>query len=165
MGRPLCCGLPYLGVRLLSLSWGCLLPGWAAHVIVRCRRGVRLPPSSCAVEPRRWTAGVVVGSSSAAVASRRHAVSNLGAGLPVSLWAAFVRRPPPLVVVRCRTSALGCPRRYGQASCDGRLISSSCGVEPRRWAAYAVVGSPRAEFASPHGCVVSKVGIGQPTSV
>jgi len=113
LGRPLCCGLPNLGVRLLSLLWGCVLRRWAAHLVVGCPTG----------------------------------------------------HSPPFVVVRCRTSVLNCWHRCGQLQCDGRLLSSSCGVEPRRWATHAIVGSSRAEFASPRARVMSNVGIGQPTSV
>ena len=71
----------------------------------------------------------------------------------------------PLVVVRCQTSALGCPRRCGQP-CGGVCVPWSLpSVERRRWAAYVVVGSPAAALGSPRRRSVSNVGLGLPTSL
>ena len=82
-----------------------------------------------------------------------------------STWTALQRRSCPLVVVWCRTSTLGCPRRCGQPCCGIGGPSLSSGVERRPGAAHVVVGRPTAAFAPCHRRVVSNVHVELPTSL
>ena len=124
-----------------ALTW--LLPLPRRHVLSlgRPRRG-GLP--YCGVHtPRR----------------RCRVMSKICVGLPRH------RGLPCAVVHPVRASGLASPHCCGMPCRSFRSPSSSGGVEPWRWATHAVVGSPRAAFASPRGRAVSDVSIGQPTSV
>ena len=109
LGCPHCCGLPYLGVRLPLLLYGCVPRCWAAlprrsppFAVVGLHASALGCPMGCSppfIVVRCWAANVIVGSPSVMVtSSRRHALLNLGVGLPMSLWTALV---PPFVIVWC----------------------------------------------------------------
>jgi len=108
-----CCGVAYPGV-------GCPTGAFASpRHCVRRPLSLRSPPlvivfafpCRCVRRPlslrsppfvivghvaRRWADHISVGCLTSAFASlRRRAVSNLGVGLPMSLWAALPRRLPP----------------------------------------------------------------------
>ena len=49
-----CRRVAYLGVRLLSLSWGCVLRHWAAHVVVGSPRAAFASPCGRVVSDFLW---------------------------------------------------------------------------------------------------------------
>jgi len=105
------------------------------------------------------------GPTRAFISPPHRVLLGLGVELPTSLWAALPRHSPPCIVMGLRASVLDCPQRSGQPYCGGRLLSSSCSVEPQRWAAHVAVGCPTSVFASLRHCGVACFDIGQPTSL
>src|SRR6266567_985233 len=109
------------------------------------------------------------GSPAAVFASHsRRGVSNVGVGLPTSLWAALLRLSSPCCRVLLnvgigRRSSPSC-RRWADHVAVGSpaaafFPSPSCGVERRGWAAHVVVGCPAAVFGPPRRCVVWDLGV------
>jgi len=125
-------------------------PAGSAPMAPRCFRQRDHPLPSWGCIPLRWAALLWRSSPFVVVAlrasvlgcpitafdcSRRCVVSNVGVGLPTSLWAALPRRSPLFVwfeLLRWASQVVvGCPASFPPHS-------TSCGVRPQRWAAHVV---------------------------